>query len=276
MGIENFVEFSYNYNDQCYIVNTLPPMVESNFLYEPLSELSRSGNERGVPFLYCADFNKDLPKRSPFLYEVPNGSILGHSNIVINDDNQFGIEGIIYNPTNLWDKYVWTEPFSNFVGDPCNLNSNSIYFRFEHCKFYKEAVHIGFHTNYGHWLYNHLGRLAFIQHSEYLSQLPIVVPSDIGSKGLEWLSYFGYDGDRIIFTESGMLHKFEKLWLPTMPWYWGRYDPIDISGWSDKLWLSKGVVDFLRMGIGLGKEEICKGKRFLISRADAKWRFLVN
>ena len=62
MGIENFVEFSYNYNDQCYIVNTLPPMVESNFLYEPLSELSRSGNERGVPFLYCADFNKDLPK----------------------------------------------------------------------------------------------------------------------------------------------------------------------------------------------------------------------
>ena len=83
MGIENYVEFSYNYNDQCYKVHT----VESDFLYEPLTLLSNGGNERievGIPFLCCVHPDQqDLPKRSPFLYEVPNGSILGHTKLFI-------------------------------------------------------------------------------------------------------------------------------------------------------------------------------------------------
>lgn len=254
---------------QCYQAHNLPPKMESFFLAEPI-EIIPNEMEVGVPFLHSMDINNkhvNLPRRSPFVYEIPSGSVLGHSNIVVNNHNQFSVEGLIFNPE-MESRYRGDEPIQNFVRNPGNPNSNSVYFKFDQSKFHREAIHIGCHHNFGHWLFNHLGRLAFIQQFDYLCQLPLVLPNTVTSKHLECLNYFGYDADRIILTESGTLHRFEKLWAPIYPWYQAS---------DDKMWFSSGVIDFLRQGFGIEKTKAThERKRLLISRQNAKWRRLLN
>ena len=86
---------------QCYQAHNLPPKMESFFLAEPVFEIIPNEMEVGVPFLHSMDINNkhvNLPRRSPFVYEIPSGSVLGHSNIVVNNHNQFSVEGLIFNP----------------------------------------------------------------------------------------------------------------------------------------------------------------------------------
>lgn len=259
----------HKYTFQCYQAHNLPPKMESFFLADrqPVFTITPEKMQVGVPLLYSTNINNrhvNLPRRSPFVYEIPNGSVLGHSNIVINEHNQFSVEGLIFNPS-IEDKWRGDELAQNFVITP---DSNSINFKFNQSRIHKEAIHIGCHYNFGHWLFNHLGRLAFIQRFDYLRQLPLVLPNTATSKHLECLNYFGYDADRIILTENSTLHRFEKLWSPIYPWYLAS---------DNKVWFSSGVIDFLRQGFETDKTEATdEGKRLLISRQNAKWRRLLN
>ena len=258
---------------QCYKVHNLPPIMESFFLADLQPAFTITPDEVqdvGVPLHYPTNINNrhlNLPRRSPFIYEIPNGSVLGHSNIVINKHNQFSVEGLIFNAARD-NKWRGDEPTQNFVINPDKPDSSTINFKFNQSRVHGEAIHIGCHYNFGHWLFNHLGRLAFIQQSEYLRQLPLVLPNTATGKHLECLKYFGYNTDRIILTENSTLHRFEKLWAPTFPWYIA----------SDNIkWLSSGVIDFLRRGFRTDKTETThERKRILISRQNAKWRRPIN
>jgi hypothetical protein len=139
---------------------------------------------------------------------------------------------------------------------------NSLMGKFTDVDKFGEAVLLGDSQNIGHWLMNHLGRLAPIAGTK-LEKLPLVVGENIGERQLECLERFGYPESRLIRIGKGKLSRFDLLWAPMMPFC--------SEGWSP------AVLSFLRERFGVrDRPRSGRGRRLYLTRKGARWRRLIN
>lgn len=241
-----------------------PPLLETCRLYddpgqsyqfiEPSAEGGRSYPLEGVAL--------PGPERAPALgvlrvARIEGASVYGRTFLPVTADRKAARKWFIHN-ANTIDRVRLLENAGTFPV----ATFNSLMGCFTGVDRFGEAVLLGDSANIGHWLMNHLGRLAPIAGTK-LEKLPLVVGEGIGERQLECLERFGYPGSRLIRIGKGRLARFDLLWAPMMPFC--------SEGWSP------AVLTFLREKFGIGdRPRSGRGRRLYITRRGARWRRVLN
>ena len=199
-------------------------------------------------------------RRMPQNYRVNGACVLGMSNIILNQNGYASLENICFNP-NISDKVIDKEETS-FAAD-----GKKIEFTSNAKTSIDNAVFIGGHWNFGHWLFNHIGRFCFIS-EELRKDTTFLVPASLTETQIEMLKYFGVDSSNMLLIKPGTLVNVGQLLVPQMPWH-------SISEFGT--WWSPGVFKDLRKKLGLDLAAVTYASRkIFLSRKNTRWRRVVN
>ena len=198
----------------------------------------------------------------PRVTRLDQGSVLGLSFLPVTRDKLTCLNFFIHNPGNP-DKFMNSE-----VADTVrHVATDSIAGRFDGLDRYDEGVLVGNHWNFGHWLYNHLARLALVASAPRLEGVPLVVGENILPSHLECLERMGFPDPMLIRLRKGRLARFRTLWVPTMP----------LCGFAGRLFWSPGTIDFLRDRLGVRPDARARpGRRLYVTRRTTRWRRVLN
>ena len=199
-------------------------------------------------------------RRMPQNYRVTDARVLGMSNIILNQNGHASLENICFNP-NISDKVIDKEEMSfTAVGKQIEFSTNAE-------TTIDKAVFIGGHWNFGHWLFNHIGRFCFIS-DELRKDATFLLPTSLTETQIEMLKYFGVESSNMLLIKPGTLVNVRQLLVPQMPWH-------SISEFGT--WWSPGVFKELRKKLGLHTASVTNASRkVLLSRKNTRWRRLVN
>ena len=199
-------------------------------------------------------------RRMPQNYRVTDARVLGMSNIILNQNGYASLENICFNP-NISDKVIDKEETS-FTAD-----GKQIEFSSNTETSIDSAVFIGGHWNFGHWLFNHIGRFCFIS-EELRKDSTFLVPASLTEKQIEMLKYFGVESSNMLLIKPGTIVNVGQLLVPQMPWH-------SISEFGT--WWSPGVFEELRKKLGLDSASVTNAPRkIFLSRKNTRWRRVVN
>ena len=198
----------------------------------------------------------------PHVARLDHGSVLGLSFVPVARDKRTCLNFFIHNPGNP-DKFKNPE-----VADTLRqVDTESIEGRFDGLDRYDEGVLVGHNRNFGHWLHNHLARLALVAAAPRLEGVPLVVGESIPPPHLECLERMGYPDPMLIRLRKGRLARFRTLWVPTMP----------LCGFAGRVFWSPGTIDFLRERLGVDLGACAQpGRRLYITRRTSRWRRVLN
>ena len=199
-------------------------------------------------------------RRIPQNYRVNDARVLGMSNIILNQNGYASLENICFNP-NISDKVIDKEEMSfTAVRKQIEFSANAE-------TTIDNAVFIGGHWNFGHWLFNHIGRFCFIS-DELRKDATFLLPTSLTETQIEMLKYFGVESSNMLLIKPGTLVNVRQLLVPQMPWH-------SISEFGT--WWSPGVFKELRKKLGLHTASVTNASRkVLLSRKNTRWRRLVN
>jgi hypothetical protein len=231
------------------------PLIEAdqrNFPLEPLLVIwSRS-----------AQIQAEQRRVSPRVARLDRGRIFGLSFIPITEDGRACLNWYTHNANNP-NNIVMAEDVNTIP----LLCPNAIMGCFEGVDEYGEGVLIGNHENFGHWLLNHLARLALTSCAPALKGVPLVVGENIAPTQLQCLERMGYRGSMLIRLRKGYLARFNALWAPMMPFC--SFD--SVLHWSPR------IVDFLRDRLGVREAPSSRrNRRLYLTRRDSRWRRVLN
>jgi glycosyl transferase family 61 len=231
----------------CYALENLSPEAQELYACEPLT----AGD---APLLR-------LPP--PQIARLDNGMLYGLSFLPVTAEGKASPTGFVHNPLVLWKMLHPEDTASVPVGA-----GNALLGCFDGVDEFDEGILIGDNRNFGHWLLNHLTRLALVASIPGHERLPLLVGETIGSAQLECLAHLGYPPSRLIRLRKGRLARFRRLWAPMMPL---------CAGPDGRLYWSPQSLAFVRRGLGVSAQSRPRpGKRIFISRQGAKWRRLLN
>ena len=128
-------------------------------------------------------------RRLPQHYIVKDARVLGMSNIILNSNGYASLENICFNP-NISDKVIDKKE------DAFTAENKKIVFSSKSETSLDNAIFVGGHWNFGHWLFNHVARFCFIEEEMTLGA-SFLVPSSLNAKQMEILTYFGVDESNI-------------------------------------------------------------------------------
>lgn len=202
-------------------------------------------------------------KRMPLgIARISSGKILGLSFLAVTESGDTCLDWFVHNSANV-NKIVNGEDAS---GLPV-ITGNALLACLDGVDDYEEGVLIGNHDNFGHWLLNHLGRLALVSTVTQLQGVPLVVGEDIKPNHLECLYRFGLKEADLIRLKKGRLAQFKRLWVPMMPF----------CATPDALWWAPAIVDFIRKKLGITHAVAgAPRRRLYITRSNSRWRRLLN
>jgi len=219
----------------------------------------REGEESFLRSIAGDPFDHQCVFRAPINYLVENAKILGATNLILNRNNEAALENICFNPR-VNDKIFDKEESCYRVVD------GQVFFEPQTMVNLENAIFLGSHWNYGHWIFNHLSRLYFCEVLN--SETIVVVSSTLNKKYAKYLEFFGIKKENIFEIQPGMVLEVANLMIPQMPW----------NGLSDRsAWLAPGCVDFIREGLGTNSPLTgAADLKVFLSRKKARWRRVIN
>jgi len=236
----------------------------------PDSDLPRYCEETGAPIEFLPGFNLKPMSTSAKLNEplpafvagLPGGRIAGDTFYPVSNDGRMFFRSIAFNPIKVF-KYdngdaaecVAVPAHSRYLLRPSSRSTHG------------PAIHLGHTRNIGHWLLNHVARLALIEHRSDLRDLPVVVAAGPSSMNFETLARLGFDAGRVIRVQPAELAQFEMLWVPSQ-----LFCQIDER---PALFWNSGGLHFVRRKLGVGDPPPGR-RRLFITRRTAQWRRVVN
>lgn len=239
--------------DQCFEMEPLPDETTSRLFLEP------SILEWSEPTLAAAA----LARIPPFVARIDRGSVLGLSFLPATADWRSCLNFLVHNPAN-------TKKIVGYEGaDTLPIIANGrLLTCFDGADEYDQGVLIGNFDNFGHWLWNHLARLALVASLPGLGGVPLVVGENITANQLESLVLMGYGESSLIRLRKGRLARFNRLWAPMMPF----------CAYNSWVYLAPGVVAFLRQKLGIGESPApaARRRRLYLTRQSARWRRVLN
>ena len=130
----------------------------------------------------------------------------------------------------------------------------------------KNAIFLGSHPNYGHWLFNHLGRLKYIK--KITKDTQVIVQGTASQNQIDLLTYFGIEPANIHRTKTGITLNVGHLIIPQIPWH-----RLDGSG----VWWSPSAISYLSEQIRSNRNANRSSKRrVFITRQNTLWRRVLN
>ena len=198
----------------------------------------------------------------PCVARLDRGQVFGLSFIPVTEDRRTCLNGFTHNPNN--PKNIAN---SDEVDTIPMLCPDAIMGCFDGADDYGEGVLIGNHENFGHWILNHVARLALAESVPKLKGIPLVVGENISRIQVECLERLGLEDSSLIRLRKRYLARFNVLWSPMMPFF---------SSNSELYWAPR-IVDFLRDRLGIKQGSCSKRKRRLyITRRASRWRRVLN
>jgi hypothetical protein len=202
---------------------------------------------------------------APLLARLERGKVLGQTFLPVAEDGSTALNAYVFNARNPAKVLGDESPGTLRILGPERLLAS-----FEGVDDYAEGVLIGNNENFGHWLLNHLARLALVSTVPALATVPVVVGDNATERQLECLQLAGVDRARVIRLRRGRLAQFKVLWAPTMPFF-------TVNG---LLFWSSAIVGFLRRRLGAGAHAAPSAgrrrRRLYLSRRNSRWRRLLN
>jgi hypothetical protein len=233
--------------------------------FEPLDEkieTSYSFEWMIDPALQSGEAIADAQTYRPCMARLDRGSLLGLTFLPVAGDKSTCLNFYAHNPLNPNQFEVLGE------GETVRyVNADTVEGKFSGVDRYDEGVLVGNRENFGHWLYNHLARLALIESAPGLQGVPLVVGENVTAGQVECLRLMGYPDSMILRLRRGRLARFRTLWAPQMLF----------CGYGARLFWAPGMVDFLRMRLGVRPGARAKpGRRLYVTRRTSQWRRVVN
>jgi len=199
-------------------------------------------------------------RRLPQNYIVNDARVLGMSNIILNRNGYASLENICFNP-NMSDKVIDNKE------DSFSAEDKKIAFSSKSETSLENAIFIGGHWNFGHWLFNHVARFCFIQ-EELMAGATFLVPSSLNANQSEILKYFGVTKSNVFRIKPGTVVNAGRLLVPQMPWH-------SLSELGT--WWTPGVFGELRKKLCLASSCSSKAlRKIFLSRKNTRWRRLIN
>ncbi len=238
----------------------LPCEFESKYQLQPLLFLD-SNQGKGINYsLQKKIENQNFYFRKPFLYHIQNANICGHSNLVANSNLKTSTLGVVFNTKNH-------KIFANEIDNFEILKNGNLLFSYSEIIKFQEGFFIGGSDNFGHWLFNSVAKLSFLEILK--KNIPIIVPSYMPERFYDCLKYF-VKGSPIVKIPKNTLCIFENLYLSTSPWYMDE---------NKHTWWNNYSVNFLNENFIKNHKKNIREKnkrRIYISRKNARWRKILN
>ena len=195
---------------------------------------------------------------------LERGVVLGLSFLPATENARTCLDFFAFNPQNP-DK---VRGFEDALAIPVT-GPRSLVTCFEGVDEYAEGILIGNHWNFGHWMSNHLARLALVAAAPGLGGRPLVVGENITASQLECLSLMGFDPSALIHLRKGRLARFATIWAPAMP-----HCVLE----DGMMYWAPGIVNFLRQRLGVSDRAGAgrKRRRLYLTRHAARWRRVLN
>jgi len=188
---------------------------------------------------------------------IKDANVCGTSNIIFDSNGFASPINIAFNPINP-DK-VFGSSVDYFESD----GSDGYNFSADRAVEIDEAIFIGGHENFGHWMHCHLGRLTFLKTAP--NKIPIITHGNLFPSKIESIKYLLGDSTNVLCLQPNELLSAKYLFIPQMPWVIANQITVcDIKMFQElraKLAVKK---------IGTGH------KKVFLTREDAKWRRLLN
>jgi hypothetical protein len=195
--------------------------------------------------------------------KLVRGAVLGLSFVPATEDGRTCLDWFVFNPRKPDKVRGFEDARTMPVTGPRALVTG-----FDGVDEHAEGVLIGNHSNFGHWMLNHLARLALVESTPALEAVPLVVGENISASQLECLQLMGIDDSRMLRLRRGRLARFETLWAPMMPF----------CGVGPVAYWVPEIIDFLRQRLGVplhpavGRDR----RRLYLTRRAARWRRVLN
>ena len=199
--------------------------------------------------------SRNILLRKPFLYNIKDAHVYGNSNLISTSDLQTSFFGLVFN---LNKHKIFGKEANRFKSF-----SDGIEVSYENILNFKDGLFIGGSDNFGHWLFNCLGRLNYLEFLE--SKIPIVIHDDMPKRFIDCISYFAKDNP-IIKLRANTLCVFENLFVGTSSWY---VDDKSVYWWCES------TVKFLNENFTKNKL-ITQNKSIYLSRKLTSWRKVLN
>lgn len=225
----------------------------SGFALEPVT----SSRTDGLP---APAANDRFPAQ---VARLAHGAVLGQSFVPATEDGRTCLEFFVFNPRNPDKVRGFEDARTMPVTGPRSLVTG-----FDGVDKYAHGVLIGNHSNFGHWMLNHLARLALVESAPGLEAVPLVVGDNISANQLECLELMGIDNSRLLRMRGGRLAQFETLWVPMMPF----------CGVGPVAYWAPGIIDFLRRRLDVPRHPVPgrTRRRLYLTRRAARWRRVLN
>jgi len=195
---------------------------------------------------------------------LERGVVLGLSFLPATEDGRTCLDFFVFNPENPDKVRGFEEAGTIPVTGPRSLVTC-----FDGVDEYAEGILIGNHWNFGHWMLNHLARLALVASAAGLRGKPLVVGENITASQLECLSLMGFDPSALIRLRKGRLARFATIWAPAMPHCLLK---------DGMMYWAPEIVEFLRQRLGVSDRAGAgrKRRRLYLTRQAARWRRVLN
>ena len=197
---------------------------------------------------------KNIRRRKPFLYKIKNAHLYGQSNLIATKQNQTSFFGLVFS----------LNPNKIFAGEIDNFKSHNdgLEVSYTNILHFKKGFFIGGSMNFGHWLFNCVGRLNYLKFLD--ANIPIIVHEYVPQRFLDCISYF--TSNPIIKVPKRSLCLFDEIFVGTTSWF---IDDKNTYWWNDNL------VKFLNNKFTKNKN-ISSEKSIYLSRANTNWRQISN
>jgi hypothetical protein len=199
-----------------------------------------------------------------FLGKLEDVCVFGDGFIVTADANVF-VHGLNYRNYHLdIDDYLVSGS-----GNHVNLNIPDI-----KGECVEKVVLIWGGSNFAHWLFEYLPRLAVAACNDELKEIAYVITDDMPSRYVEFMLATGISKEQIIVVEQGATYFFKELWVPSVVAYRGHYSDNFPYLWPE-------AIRYLRShicgeGALISRPSKNIAKRIYISRRSAEWRKPTN
>ena len=142
---------------------------------------------------------KNITRRKPFLYKVENAYLYGQSNLIATKHNQTSFFGLVFsqNPNKIFAGEI----------DDFKSHNDGLEVSYTDILHFKDGFFIGGSINFGHWLFNCIGRLNYLKFLD--KNIPIIVHEYVPQRFLDCISYF--TSSPIIKIPKGSLCIFENV-----------------------------------------------------------------
>ncbi|MBM3515717.1 MAG: glycosyltransferase family 61 protein [Alphaproteobacteria bacterium] len=133
----------------------------------------------------------------------------------------------------------------------------------------QDAIFLGGKTNFGHFIFEGLMRIALLSWFPDLGRLPIVVYDDLPLRYLEFLTLMGIVPERRIAISRSHPTAFASVWLLSAPLH--RESPRSIPAiWPDVIWAVRQAFAHVFQPVNMPRP------RYYLYRDQARWRRLTN